>query len=308
MRRRRKGKPIHGWLNIDKSPGMTSTQAVARVKRLMDAAKVGHAGTLDPMATGVLPIALGEATKTVQYAMEGHKSYRFTVRWGEARTTDDGDGEVTATDPARPDRKRIEAVLPGFVGEISQVPPRFSAIKIDGRRAYDLARANEPVELAPRKVWIERLEPVEWPDRDHTVFEVECGKGAYMRALARDLAVALGTVGHLAALRRTAVGPFHAAQAITLDKLDALVHSAGCRVPLLPVETALVDVPAFPLSGPEASRLRSGQPVSLLRRSQLERIVDLCDGMVVCAMTEGKPVAIARYQAGEIHPLRVLNL
>ncbi|MFQ5953547.1 MAG: tRNA pseudouridine(55) synthase TruB [Kiloniellales bacterium] len=308
MRRRRKGKPIHGWLNIDKSPGITSTQVVARVKQLLDAAKVGHAGTLDPMATGVLPIALGEATKTVQYVMEGLKSYRFTVRWGEARTTDDRDGEVAATDPARPDRKQIDAVLPGFVGEIQQVPPRFSAVKVDGRRAYDLARADQAVELAPRKVWIERLHSVEWPDRDHTVFEVECGKGAYMRALARDLALALGTVGHLAALRRTAVGPFHAAQAITLDKLDALVHSAGRQVPLLPVETGLEDLPPFPLTGLEASRLRSGQPVSLLRRSQLGRIADLCDGMVLCAMSDGKVVAITRYQAGEIRPLRVLNL
>ncbi len=308
MARRRKGRPIHGWVNLDKSAGCTSTQVVARVKRLLGAAKAGHAGTLDPIATGVLPIALGEATKTVRYVMEGLKVYRFTVRWGEARATDDCEGEVTATSPARPDMAAIEAVLPEFVGEIQQVPPKYSAVKIDGRRAYDLARAKEPVELAPRKVWIERLQPVASPDRDHTDFEVTCGKGAYMRALARDMALALGTFGHLAALRRSEVGPFHEDQAITLDNLDALVHSAECQLPLLPVETALDDMPALSLTGPEAARLRSGQAVSLLRRSQLGRIADLCDGMVLCAMTDGRAVAITRYEAGEIRPLRVLNL
>jgi tRNA pseudouridine55 synthase len=308
MARRRKGRPINGWLNLDKPAGCTSTQVVARVKGLLGAAKAGHAGTLDPIATGILPIALGEATKTVRYLMEGLKVYRFSVRWGEARATDDCEGAVTETSPVRPDRPAIEAVLADFVGEIQQVPPKYSAIKIDGRRAYDLARAEEPVELVARKVWIERLEPVAWPDRDHTDFVVACGKGAYMRALARDMALALGTFGHLAALRRTAVGPFHEDQAITLDNLDTLVHSAGCQVPLLAVETALDDMPALSLTGPEATRLRNGQTVSLLRRSQLGRIADLCDGMVLCAMTDGRAVAITRYEAGEIRPLRVLNL
>jgi tRNA pseudouridine55 synthase len=299
---------IHGWLAVDKPAGLTSTRVVGAVKRLLGAAKAGHAGTLDPMATGVLPIALGEATKTVQYVMDGLKSYRFTVRWGEARTTDDCDGDVVASSPVRPEAAAIDAVLPRFIGEIEQVPPRFSAVKIDGRRAYELARAEAPVELQPRRVWIERLEPVEWPDRDHTVFEVDCGKGAYMRALARDLAVTLGTFGHLAALRRTAVGPFHEASAITLDKLEALVHSAGHHVPLLPVEAALDDIPALVLTGIEANRLRSGQPVSLLRRSDLARTAGLCDGMAVCATSGGKAVAITRYQAGQIRPVRVLNL
>lgn len=308
MGRKRRGRPINGWLNLDKAAGMTSTQVVAQVKRLLGAAKAGHAGTLDPMATGVLPIALGEATKTVQYVMEGLKCYRFTVRWGEARSTDDCDGEVTDSSPVRPDRPAINAALPGFVGAIQQVPPKFSAVKVNGRRAYQLARAEEPVELSARKVWIERLEAVAWPDPDHTSFVVECGKGAYMRALARDLARALGTVGHLAALRRTAVGPFHEDRAITLENLDALVHSGQRQVPLLPVEAALDDMPALTLTGPEATRLRSGQAVSLLRRSQLGRIANLCDGMVLCAMTDGRAVAITRYEAGEIRPLRVLNL
>jgi tRNA pseudouridine55 synthase len=308
MARRRQGTAIHGWLVIDKPAGMTSTRVVAEVKRLLNAAKAGHAGTLDPMATGVLPIALGEATKTVQFAMDGLKSYRFTVRWGEARSTDDCDGEVTESSRVRPDRAAIEAVLPRFTGEIQQVPPRYSAVKIDGRRAYELARADEAVELKARRIWIERLQPVAQPDRDHTVFEVDCGKGAYMRALARDMAVALGTVGHLAALRRTAVGSFDEADAIRLDNLEALVHSAGRQVPLLPVETALDDIPALSLTGIEANRLRSGQPVSLLRRSDLARTAGLCDGMAVCATSGGKAVAITRYEAGQIRPVRVLNL
>ncbi len=308
MGRRRRGRPVHGWLIIDKPSGMTSTQVVSAVKRLLDAAKAGHAGTLDPIATGVLPVALGEATKTVQYAMESVKSYRFTVKWGEARSTDDSEGTVTETSTALPSREAIDSALPQFIGEIQQVPPKFSAIKVGGQRAYDLARAEQPVELEPRQVWIDRFELIDMPGEDQAVFDVDCGKGTYMRALARDLALALGTVGHLSALRRTLVGPFGEADAITLDKLESLVHSATAQVHLLPVETALDDIPALALIGTEASRLRSGQPVSLLRRSDRGRIAGFYDGMIVCAMADDTAVAITRYEAGEIRPVRVLNL
>ncbi|MEX1060830.1 MAG: tRNA pseudouridine(55) synthase TruB, partial [Methyloceanibacter sp.] len=208
MARRRKGLPVHGWLIFDKPQGMTSTQAVARVKRLYEAAKAGHAGTLDPLATGVLPIALGEATKTVPFVVEGSKEYRFTVRLGAETNTDDAEGKVVATSDRRPTRAEIEAKLPDFTGEIDQVPPRFSALKVDGARAYDLAREEEDFELAPRRVSIAKLDLVDHPDTDHCVLEARCGKGTYVRALARDLGRALGSFGHVEALRRTRVGGF----------------------------------------------------------------------------------------------------
>jgi tRNA pseudouridine55 synthase len=208
MARRRKGLPVHGWLIFDKPQGMTSTQAVSRVKRLYDAAKAGHAGTLDPLATGVLPIALGEATKTVPFVVEGSKDYRFTVRFGAETDTDDAEGSVVATSDTRPTRAEIEAALPHFTGEIIQVPPRFSALKVDGARAYDLAREKEEFELAPRRVSIARLELIAHPDQDHGVIEASCGKGTYVRALARDLGRELGALGHVEALRRTRVGTF----------------------------------------------------------------------------------------------------
>src|SRR5690606_18006997 len=226
MGRRRSGRPVHGWVVIDKQAGMSSAHVVARVQRLIGAAKAGHGGTLDPLATGVLPVALGEATKTVAYVMDGRKRYRFTVRWGEARDTDDSEGAVTETSDARPDRDAIVAALGDFVGLIRQTPPAFSAIKIDGRRAYALARAGEAFAVEPREVQIDSFELIALQDRDHAVFDVHCGKGTYMRALARDLARRLGTVGHIAALRRTAAGPFDEAAAISLESLESLVHSA----------------------------------------------------------------------------------
>jgi tRNA pseudouridine55 synthase len=281
---------------------------VAAVRRITGAAKAGHGGTLDPMATGVLPIALGEATKTVPYAMAGRKRYRFTLRWGEARSTDDAEGSVTATSPARPTEAEIRQALPRFNGLIEQVPPAFSAIHIAGARAYDLARAGEVVELAPRPVTIDRFELVELVDADHAIFAVECGKGAYMRSLARDLAVALGTVGHIAALRRTAVGPFTEGQAISLESLGTLGHSAAALGHLLPVETALDDIPALALTDTEANRLRCGQSVGLLRRQDLERVGHLESGSLICAKAGGKPVALARFEAGDLRPVRILNL
>ncbi len=308
MARRRRGLPVHGWIVLDKPSGMTSTQAVAAVRRITGAAKAGHGGTLDPLATGLLPVALGEATKTVPYVMDGPKRYRFTVRWGEERDTDDAEGAVIATSENRPTADEIRAVLPEFIGLIEQVPPKFSALKFGGERAYDLARAGEAVPATPRPIRIYDLALVDQPDADHAVFEVRSGKGAYMRSLARDLARRLGTVGHIAALRRTAVGPFTEAQAISLESLAALGHSAAASGHLLPVETALDDIPALALTDTEANRLRSGQPVGLLRRADRDRIGHLESGALVCAMSGGKPVAVARFDAGDLRPVRVLNL
>jgi len=308
MARKPRGLPIHGWLIIDKPLGMTSTRVVTAVRRATGAAKAGHGGTLDPLATGLLPVALGEATKTAAYVLGGTKRYRFTVRWGEARSTDDAEGAVIASSPRRPDLAQINAALPAFLGAIEQVPPAYSAIHVDGERAYDLARAGESFRLAPRSVLIHRLDLVDQPDGDHAVFEVESGKGAYIRSLARDLAAALGTVGHVAALRRTAIGPFREAQAISLESLGSMGHSRAALGHLLPVETALDDIPALVLTDTEANRLRCGQPVGFLRRPDLERIGHLESGSLVCAMAGGKPVALARFEAGDLRPVRVLNL
>jgi len=278
------------------------------VRRITGAAEAGHGGTLDPLATGVLPIALGEATKTVAYVMDGAKTYRFTLRFGEARATDDAEGSVTGTSPVRPTDDEIRAVLPRFTGLIDQVPPAFSALKVDGVRAYALARAEEAVDLPPRSVRIDRLELIGRPDPDHAEFLIRSGKGAYMRSLARDIAKALGTVGHVAALRRTAVGPFTEARAISLESLEALGHSLAASGQLMTVETALDDIPALALTEAEARRLRCGQAVGLIRRSDLERVAHLESGAVVCAMADGKPVALARFEAGDLRPVRVLNL
>ncbi len=307
-RLRRKGNPVHGWIIVDKPEGVTSTAVVAAVKRATGAAKAGHGGTLDPIATGVLPVALGEATKTVAYVVDGPKSYRFTLRWGVATDTDDAEGEVIGESPERPNRAAIEAVLSEFIGEIEQVPPVFSAVKVEGKRAYELARAGAPVSLPPRRVVIERVALVALPDRDHAEFEVTCGKGAYMRALARDIARRLGTVGHVAALRRTRVGPFTEENAISLDDLCAFGQISAVLEHLLPVETALDDIPALAVTEQEAGRLRNGQAVSLLRKVDLDRIAALEDGDTVLALTMGKPVALTRYHAGEVRPVRVLNL
>jgi tRNA pseudouridine55 synthase len=307
-RRRSSGKPIHGWLIIDKPAGITSSTVVGIVRRRTGAAKAGHGGTLDPLATGVLPVALGEATKTVSYAVDGSKIYRFTIRWGEARSTDDSEGEVTARCDVRPTDDQIRAVLGTFTGDIEQVPPIFSAVKVEGRRAYALARADKPVKLEPRRVHIERIEYLGQPEPDHGDFEVVSGKGAYMRSLARDIAAALGTVGHIAALRRTAVGPFTEEAAISLDKLEDLGHSAPLADHLLPVETALADIPALALTVAEARHLQHGQPVAVLPVATRSPLKNVNQGDVVCAMAEGKPVALARIKGGEIRPLRVLNL
>ena len=308
MTRRRKGRNLHGWLVIDKPRGLTSTQAVGRVRRVYDPKKIGHGGTLDPLATGLLPIAMGEATKTVAYVMDGSKSYRFTLRWGQATQTDDTEGEVIETSTARPSREEIIAALPSFVGTIEQVPPKYSAIKVQGERAYDRARREESFTLASREVRIDRLELVSQDGADLATFDVDCGKGTYMRALARDLAVRLGTVAHIVELRRRAVGNFDESHAISLESLESLGHSAAALGHLLPVEAALDDIPALVLTESEASRLRSGQSVSFLARQNHARIQDLAQGTTVCAISDGKPVALARFEAGAIRPVRVLNL
>ena len=308
MGRRRHGVPVHGWLVIDKPAGMTSAAVVAAVRRATHAAKVGHGGTLDPLATGVLPIALGEATKTVSYVMDGSKNYRFTIRWGEQRNTDDAEGDVVNVSDVRPTEDAIRAVLPRFVGEIDQVPPIFSAVKVAGQRAYALARAEMPVELESRTVRVDGIELIDMPDADHAVFEVIAGKGTYMRALARDLALALGTVGHVAALRRNSVGPFTESAAIPLDKIDSLGHSDGLKEHLLPVGAALDGIPALHLTEAEGRRLQRGQPVAVLPVASRSSIKHLSRDAVFCAMAMGRPVALATVKGGEIRPLRVLNL
>jgi len=308
MARRKRGEKVDGWLILDKPLGMTSTQAVGAVRRVFDAQKAGHGGTLDPLATGILPIALGEATKTVPYVMDGAKSYRFTLKFGEQRTTDDAEGEISATSDIRPEDAAIRAALPAFTGLIQQVPPAFSAIKVDGERAYDLARDGEVVELAPRQVRIDAISLTGRPSRDEAIFEVRCGKGTYMRSLARDIAQYLGSVGHVSALRRLSVGGFSEEQAISLENLKALGHSPAAFEHLLPVETALDDIPALALTNTEASRLRSGQTVGLLQRQDRDRIREFAPGCMVCAMSAGKLVALTRFDAGELVPVRVMNL
>jgi tRNA pseudouridine55 synthase len=304
-RARGKGRPIHGWLALDKPEGMTSTEAVARVRRITGAAKAGHGGTLDPLATGVLPIALGEATKTVPYIVDGRKHYRFTARLGEARSTDDREGEITAQSPERPDTAAIEQALPAFVGTILQVPPRFAAIKVDGERAYDLARRGAPVELAARPVEIEQLALLERPDPDHVTLDLVCGRGTYVRALVRDLGERLGCFAHVAALRRLRVGPFRAEAAISPATLAQLVADDALPQALVSLPAALQEMPALPLTGPQAERLRSGQKI----RVAPELVIGPppADG-TVRAMAAGEMVALARLQGGQLSPVRVFNL
>ena len=292
---------IDGWVVLDKPLGLGSTSAVGRVRWLFGAAKAGHGGTLDPLATGVLPIALGEATKTVPFVMDGRKEYKFTLRFGEARSTEDAEGEVTATSDNRPTDDAIRAALPSFVGEVEQIPPAFSALKIDGQRAYDLARAGEAVVLKARKVTIERLELLRRPDADHADFVVGCGKGTYIRSLGRDLALALGTVGYLSALRRTVAGPFREEGSISLSKLEALGHNSPLLGALAPVATALDDIPALALTEAQADLLRHGQPVFLTQ--------DVPPfGALVRAECGQKLVALVRSDGVSLKPVRVFNL
>jgi tRNA pseudouridine55 synthase len=312
MARRKKGTPVHGWVVIDKPKDVTSTQVVGIVRRIFDAQKAGHAGTLDPMATGVLAIALGEATKTVPFAMDAEKTYRITATWGEARDSDDAEGEVTATSPVRPTREQIEAALPAFTGEIVQVPPAYSAIKVQGERAYDLAREGEVVVLEPRTVEVLESRLVGMPDPDHAEFEILCGKGTYVRAWVRDIARAMGTLGYVSDLRRTRIGGFSADTAIGLEKLKALGHGPAAFEHLRPIATALDGIPALAVTGPDAVRLKSGNSV-LVRANIFARLTECVSGddlqglTVFCSTPEGEPVALAELEQGELRPFRVFN-
>jgi tRNA pseudouridine55 synthase len=296
---------VHGWIVLDKPVGMTSTQGVAVVKRLLRAKKAGHAGTLDPLASGLLPIARGEATKTVPFVMDGRKVYRFTVRWGAETDTDDTEGRVIATAEARPARHDLEALLPRYTGLISQVPPRFSAIKIDGERAYDLARDGEEVTLQARDITIHSLRLVE-AATDEATFEAECGKGTYVRAIARDLGRDLRCRGHVVALRRAAVGPFDERDAVTPDELRAMRGGQGTMPPvedaLLPVETALEALPSLTVSRHDAGRLCRGQSVLLRGRD-----APVFEGPAA-VLSGGTLVALAELEAGELVPKRIFHL
>jgi tRNA pseudouridine55 synthase len=306
--RKPKGRALDGWLIVDKPSGIGSTDVVNRVKRLFQAQKAGHGGTLDPLATGLLPVAFGAATKTVPYVMDGTKTYTFTLKFGEARDTDDADGQVTETSAARPTDEQINAALPAFRGDIMQVPPAYSAIKIAGERAYDLAREGQAVEIAPRPARVDRFELVERPDPDTAVFHVQSGKGVYMRSLARDLARACGTVGHIAALRRLRVGPFREEHAIPLDKLLASGDTAPPSPDLLlPVTTALADIPALAVTDAEAIRLFQGQAISLL--DLMGRVPDAAEpeGGLVRAMAGGRLIGLCRLEDGWMQPERLLT-
>lgn len=305
MARRKKGNAVHGWLILDKPINMTSTQAVGAVRRAFNAQKAGHSGTLDPLATGILPIALGEATKTVSFAVDGEKAYRFTVRWGAETETDDTEGAISKTSDKRPERAEIEALLPRFHGEIMQVPPAYSAIKIDGNRAYDLARDGETVVLEPRPVVIESLALIDMPDDATSVFEARCGKGTYVRAIARDLGRLLGCYGHVIALRRTEVGPFNEARAVSLDTLLAASQSddpGEIAKLLLPVEAALADLPELLVSQSDAATLARGQTVIIRGRD-----APIMTGPAY-ATSKGRLIALGELAKGALHPTRVFNL
>jgi tRNA pseudouridine55 synthase len=303
---RRKGSPVHGWLVLDKPQSITSTHALNKVKRLFNADKAGHAGTLDPLATGILPIAFGEATKTIPHVVDSAKEYRFLVRWGVETTTDDAEGDMTQESAYRPLLDAIEAALPAFRGSIMQTPPRFSAIKIEGERAYDLAREGEAFELKSRAVEVMRLEVAGTPSPDATGFEAQCGKGTYVRAIARDLGRVLGCFGHVAELRRTRVGPFPESAAISLERLTELSNSDAGREALmqalLPVETALDGIPAFAVNGSDAAKLKRGKPIILRGRD-----APIHHGLIY-ATSHGTLVALGEVEQGELRPSRVFNI
>jgi tRNA pseudouridine55 synthase len=300
---RREKRKIDGWVVLDKPLGMTSTTAVAAVRRIFKAEKAGHAGTLDPLASGVLPIALGEATKTVPFVQDGRKIYRFTVRFGIETDTDDAEGTETARSESRPSREAIEALLPAFTGTIMQTPPQFSALKVDGERAYDLARGGETVELAAREIEIDYFALISMPDADHAEFEVECGKGTYVRSLARDIGRTLGCLGHVSALRRTLVGDFRESATVNLVQLEqagadeALLHAL-----LQPVAAGLQSLPAVRVSEPDAQRLVQGQSVFLRGRD-----APVFEGPVSVSVS-GNLVALAEMEAGALYPKRIFNL
>ncbi|WP_101342177.1 tRNA pseudouridine(55) synthase TruB [Cereibacter azotoformans] len=301
MGRTRKGRAISGWLVVDKPAGMTSTAVVNKVRWALGAQKAGHAGTLDPDATGVLAVALGEATKTVPYITDALKCYRFMVRLGVGTRTDDASGEVIATSEARPEDPEIEAALAAFRGEIMQVPPQFSAVKVEGERAYDLAREGERLDLAARPLWVESLELISRPDADHVELEMVCGKGGYVRSIARDLGQALGCHGHVEWLRRTWSGPFEAEEGISVATIDELAKSEELLTHVMPLACGLADLPELPATAEGAARLKCGNPGMVIAS-------DVEFGEEAWASFQGQPVAVGIYKAGELHPTRVFNL
>lgn len=301
MGRTRKGRDISGWLVIDKPAGPTSTAVVNKVRWALQAKKAGHAGTLDPDATGVLAVALGEATKTVPYITDALKAYAFTVRLGQSTNTDDAEGEIIATSNIRPSDDDIKAALGRFVGDIMQVPPKFSAVKIDGQRAYKLARDGEEVEIAARPLWVEELVMTDRPDADHVTLEMTCGKGGYVRSIARDLGEALGCFGHVRDLRRIWSGPFDAADGLTLAKVEELAQTPELDTYLRPVADGLAELPEVRATPEGATRMRNGNP-GMVFASDVEY------GDECWASLDGVPVAVGRYKAGELHPARVFNL
>lgn len=319
MGRRKKGDPVSGWAIVDKPVGIGSTQVVGKVRRYFNAQKAGHAGTLDPLASGILPIALGEATKTMPFIVDGRKEYRFTIRWGAETDTLDLEGAVVTTSDTRPDTTAIEAVLPAFTGEIDQTPPAYSAIKIDGQRAYDLARKGEAPEMKSRRVHIDTLTLIDCPDADTTTFETTCGKGTYIRSLARDIALALGTVGHVIDLRRLRVGPFDEARSqplasFLLDEPEKplepaadISHNPARKAVLYPLQTALDGIPAVNVTEAETQRLRQGQPVSLLRKVDFDRVRTIEPGTVLLAVQKDQAIALVQFEKALLKPTRVFN-
>lgn len=301
MARKRKGRDISGWLVVDKPAGLTSTAVVNKVRWALDAKKAGHAGTLDPDATGVLAVALGEATKTVPFITDALKGYSFTVRLGQATNTDDAEGEIIASGDTRPDDDAIKAALSAFVGDIMQVPPKFSAVKIDGQRAYKLARDGEDVEIAARPLWVEELVMTDRPDADHVTLEMTCGKGGYVRSIARDLGAALGCFGHVRELRRIWSGPFDATDGITLDQIETLAHTPELDAFVRPLEEGLQDLPEVRATPEGAAKMRNGNP-GMVFASDVEY------GDECWASLDGRAVAVGRYKSGELHPNRVFNI
>ncbi|MFP1643706.1 tRNA pseudouridine(55) synthase TruB [Pontitalea aquivivens] len=298
---RKKGRDISGWLVVDKPAGVTSTTVVNKVRWALDAKKAGHAGTLDPAATGVLAVALGEATKTVPYITDALKCYRFAVRLGAATNTDDAEGAVVATSDMRPTDADIAAALPAFVGDIQQVPPQFSAVKVEGERAYDLARAGEEMDLAARPLYVESLVQVARPDADTVELEMVCGKGGYVRSIARDLGRALGCMGHVLWLRRVWSGPFEAEDGLSLEDVDRLARTPDLDARVLSLETGLADLPELRATPEGAARLRNGNPGMVIA-------ADADYGDEAWASFQGKPIAVGIYKSGELHPSRVFNL
>ena len=298
---RKKGREVSGWLVVDKPAGITSTSVVNKVRWAFDAKKAGHAGTLDPAATGVLAVALGEATKTVPYITDALKCYRFAVRFGAATNTDDAEGEVIATSAARPSDAAIRAGLAAYRGEIMQVPPQFSAVKVDGERAYALAREGEAMELAARELWVESLEMIGRTDADTVELEMVCGKGGYVRSIARDLGAALGCLGHVLWLRREWSGPFEVADGVSLERVEELARSEALDALLLPLEVGLAELPELKATAEGAARLRNGNPGMVIAS-------DVEFGDEAWASYQGRAVAVGVYKSGELHPSRVFNL